>query len=336
VIARFTVQPEALALSHLDTAQRLSHTDFVIRFWRDHGILVVPLPFADAVGRLPQNQRKRWREAVAFAVKRRRFFGPLPSLVRQVQLSLVSPEWFSEKGLQDLAVTEDEELMCEACRMDCLNLSAVAKALWETRAGELPERTTCDEIWDRCFTRPVQHAETITIMDRYAGRDLLRCKSERRSGFHSFLDRLPRKKTSCNLRLYTGFDNDGTAYETDSVVVAAIKTAVEHLLPIGYRFTLYLAQDGAFRDKFHYRYMRFDQSWSLKTDAGLSILEGPDLWRRATYNFDPVSDEHLQAENRFTAEFSVKALEYAIPQTRAEGEPTHPIPRGAGGPDVRQ
>jgi hypothetical protein len=115
------------------------------------------------------------------------------------------------------------------------------------------------------------------------------------------------------LKLYTGFDNDGTKYETESAVVAAIKAAVEHLLPTGYTFTLYLAEDCAFRDRFHYRYLRFDQSWSLKTDAGLAILEGPDLWRRATYNFDPVSDEHLQAENRFTAEFSTKALEYHHP-----------------------
>jgi hypothetical protein len=134
------------------------------------------------------------------------------------------------------------------------------------------------------------------------------------------------------LRLYTGFNNNGSEYETDSVVVAAIKAAVEHLLPIGYSFTLYLAQDGAFRDRFHYRYLRFDQSWSLKTDAGLSVLEGPDLWRRATYNFDPVSDEHLQAESRFTAEFSIKALEYARAQVRAERAPTYPIRSGAGGP----
>ena len=317
MIARFTVQPEALALSHLDTAQRLSHTDLVIRFWREHGILVVPLSFADAVLALPQNQRKRWQEAVGFACKRRRFFGPLVSLVKQVHLSLVSPDWFIGKGLQDLATVKDEELGCEACRIDCLNLSAVAKELWEMRAGELPEHTPCGDIWNRCFSRPVQHAGTITIMDRYAGRDLLTCKSERRSGFHSLLDRLPQKKGACHLRLYTGFDNDGTNYETDSAVVAAIKAAVEHLLPTGYTFTLYLAEDSAFRDRFHYRYLRFDQSWSLKTDAGLALLEGPDLWRRSTYNFDPVSDEHLQAENRFTVEFSTKALEYGHPQACA-------------------
>jgi hypothetical protein len=313
VIARFTVQPEALALSHLDTAQRFSHPDLVIRFWREHGILIFPHPFADAVRSLPQNQRKRWQEAIGFAVKRRRIFGPLASLVNQVQLSLVSPEWFFGKGLQDLATIEDEELRCEVCRIDCLNLSAVAKELWETRAGELTERTTCDDIWNRCFSRPVRHAQTITIMDRYAGRDLLTCKSERRSGFHSLLDRLPQKKYPCHLRLYTGFDNDGTNYDADSAVLAAIKAAVEHLLPAGYTFTLYLAEDSAFRDRFHYRYLRFDQSWSLKTDAGLAILEGPDLWRRATYNFDPVSDEHMQAENRFTAEFSTKALEHCNP-----------------------
>jgi len=112
------------------------------------------------------------------------------------------------------------------------------------------------------------------------------------------------------LSLYTGFDNGGTQYETESAVVDAVKAAVEYLLPIRYGFTLYLAEDGAFRDRFHYRYIRFDQSWSLKTDAGLSILEGPDLWRRATYSFDPVSDEHLLAEELFTAEFSTKTLEY--------------------------
>jgi hypothetical protein len=309
VIARFTVQPEALALSHLDTAQRLSHTDLVIRFWREHGILVVPHSFADALRSLPQNQRKRWQEAVGFACKRRRFFGPLVSLVKQVHLSLVSPDWFIGKGLQDLATVKDEELGCEACRIDCLNLSAVAKELWEMRAGELPEHTPCGDIWNRCFSRPVQHAATITIMDRYAGRDLLTCKSERRNGFLSLLDRLPRKTEGRHLKLYTGFNNEKGAYETESAVISAVKAAVDYSLPTGYAFTLYLAEDRAFGARYHYRYFRFDQSWSLKTDAGLAILEGPDLWRRATYNFDPVLDEHLEAENRFTAEFSTKALE---------------------------
>lgn len=317
MIARFTVQPEALALSHLDTAQRLSHTDLVIRFWREHGILVVPHPFADAVRSLPQNQRKRWQEAVGFASKRRRFFGPLATLVNQVQLSLVSPDWFAGKGLPELATVRDEELGCEACRIDCLSLSAVAKELWESRAAELPERTCCDDIWNRCFSRPVQHAGTITIMDRYAGRDLLTCKSERRSGFLSLLDRLPRKTQECHLKLYTGFNNDGGEYETESAVISAVQAAVGHSLPIGYTFTLYLAEDSAFGAKYHYRYLRFDQSWSLKTDAGLALLEGPDLWRRATYNFEPVSDEHLQAENRFTTEFSREAWKYCQPEACA-------------------
>jgi hypothetical protein len=314
VIARFTVQPEGLALSHLDTAQRLSHTDLVIRFWREHGILVFPHSFLDAVRSLPQNQRKRWQEAVVFASYSRRIFGPAASLVKQVRLSLVSPEWFIGKGLQDLASVEDEELGCEACRIDCLNLSAVAKELWERRAGELPEQTSCDDIWSRCFSRPVQHAATITIMDRYAGRDLLTCKSERRSGLLGLLDRLPRKTQECHLKLYTGFNNEGGAYETESAVTSAVKAAVDYSLPTGYAFTLYLCEDRAFAARYHYRYFRFDQSWSLKTDAGLAILEGPDLWRRATYNFDPVSDEHLQAENRFTAEFSTKALQRRNPK----------------------
>jgi hypothetical protein len=322
VIARFTVQPDALALAHLDTVQRISHTDSVIRFWYDHGILVVAQSFSSALHSLPQNQKKRWQEAVKLAVKQRRFFGPLPSLVRQVQLSLVSPEWFLERSLRDLATTRDEDLNCEACRIDCLNLSEVARGLWASRTGELAERTTCGEIWERCFRSPVEHAETITIMDRYAGRDLLTCKSERRSGLHSFLDRLPQKTRPCHLKLYTGFNNEGSDYETESTVVAAIRTAVEHLLPIGYNFTLHLAEDCAFRDRFHYRYVRFDQSWSLKTDAGLSVLEGPNLWRRATYTFEPVSDEHLQAESRFTAESSIKVLESAGARVVAERDPT--------------
>jgi len=313
VIARFTVQPEALALSHLDTALRLSNTDLVIRFWREHGVLVVTDSFAPAICSLPQSQRKRWKEAVAFGLKRRQFFGPLPSLVRQVQLSLVSPDWFIAKGIEDTGTAADEELGCEACRIDCLSLSEVVKGVWGKRAGEVPEHTSCDDIWNQCFSNAVQHAGTITIMDRYAGRGILGCRSERRSGFHSLLDRLPKKKYPCHLRLYTGFDSEGRENELDSAVVTAVQAAVEHLLPAGYTFTLYLAEDTAFRDKFHYRYLRFDQSWSLRTDAGLTILEGPDLWRRAAYNFDPISDEHLQAENRFTTEFSRLAYEYRQP-----------------------
>jgi hypothetical protein len=293
----------------MDPALRLSQTDEVIRFWREHGVLIVPHPFAEAVGSLPQNQRKRWQAAVAFAFNRRQLFGPLASLVKQVQLSLVCPDWFVGKGLKDIASVEDEELGCEACRIDCLNLSEVVKGLWESRAGEFPERTPCDEIWTSCFSRLIQHAGTITVMDRYAGRDLLTCKGERRSGFLGLLDRLPQKSHERHLKLYTGVGKEGNGYGTESDVIAAVKAAVDHLLPIGYTFTLYLAEDCNFGARYHYRYFRFDQSWSLKTDAGLAILEGPDLWRRATYSFESVSDEHLQAETRFTSEFSTKALE---------------------------
>ncbi len=317
MIARFTVQPEALALLHIDPAMRLSQTDLVIRFWREHGILVVPQPFAAAVGCLPQNQRKRWQEAVAFAVNRRQFVGPLASLVKQVQLSLVSTDWFIGKGLKDIVAVKDEELGCEACRIDCLNLSEVVKGLWETRAGEFPERTSCDKIWDICFSRLVQHADTMTIMDRYAGRDLLTCKAERRSGLLSLLDRLPKKNRETQLRLYTGFAKEGSEYGTQSDVRLAIETAIGHLLPAGYTLTLYLAEDSVFAARYHYRYFRFDQSWNLKTDAGLAILEGPDLWRRATYNFESVSEQHLQAEVAFSTEFSAKALEYRSPKVCA-------------------
>jgi hypothetical protein len=295
----------------MDAAMRLSQTDLVIRFWREHGVLVVPHHFIDAVRSLPQNQRKKWQEAVAFAAKRRQFFGPLASLVKQVQLSLVGPEWFIGKGLKDTASVDDEELGCEACRIDCLSLSEVVKGLWELRAGEFPERTSSDAIWAGCFSRLVQHAGTLTIMDRYAGRDLLTCKAGRRSGLLSLLDRLPPRSHERHLKLYTGFGKEGDGYGTASDVIAAVKAAVEHLLPKGYSFTLYVAEDWNFGARFHYRYFRFDQSWSLKTDAGLGILEGPDLWRRATYNLESISDEHLQAETRFTSEFSTKALEFS-------------------------
>ena len=309
MIARFTVQPEALALAHLDLPLRLAQTDEVLRFWRDHGVLVVPPPFAEAVRSLPQNQRKRWYAALASALKRRQLFGPLANLAKQVQLSFVSPDWFIIKDLGDIASIEDCQLGCEACRIDCLGQSDVVQQLWKTRAGEFSERTPCDDIWDRCFSRPVNHAANIAIMDRYAGQDLLKHKPERQSGFHSLLKRLPQKSNECHLKLYTGFAEGGNEYGTKSDVIAAVEAAVGYLLPTGYTFTLYLAEDCIFGAQFHYRYFRFDQSWCLKTDAGLAILEGPDLWRRSTYNFETVSDEHLQAENRFTSEFVTMALE---------------------------
>jgi hypothetical protein len=271
--------------------------------------MVVPRPFVEAVGTLPQNQRKRWQAALASALKRRQLFGPLANLVKQVQLSLVGSDWFVLRDLGDIASFNDEELCCEACRIDCLGESDVVKGLWEVRAGEFSERTPRESIWNRCFSRLVDHAATITIMDRYAGQDLLNCKSGRRSGFHSLLESLPQKSNGCHLKLYTGFAEEGNRYGTKSDVIAAVEAAVNYLLPNGYTFTLYLAEDGIFGTQYHFRYFRFDQSWCLKTDAGLAILEGPDLWRRSTYNLESVSDEHLQAENRFTSEFSAKALE---------------------------
>ena len=315
MILPFVVEPSAMEeLPGRDEAERALHR-VLLSTWKELGVVVVETDnvrgtdLFRAIDRLHQSVRKYWKELL---VSRRRFrkarrdwpgfrdapLEDLRALDGDALLAIVSADTAKEAGVSGEQTGTLEGTDLELARFPLLPDARSIAKIRRLRQQDIPAGTTVREAWERWFLPHAELAQSVVVVDRYAGRQLVTRDNlhrlKRESGlarFLGFLERVPSIR-SVKLIVAEGAGTDGVAREH---VQAALQQLVGHTTwaALG-TFEAYVVDDDRFKGAYHDRYVRFD-SVRIQVGPGLEIFGGERLSRPAQYSVGPGSKEARKA-----------------------------------------
>ncbi len=284
--ARIALEPEAIAFNGTSEADCKASHDRFFEVWERFGVLVVPEDkdsLNRAIERLPQSYRKKWKNALKSS-RFRVIEKDLPDFSGiNVEADLLA---FSEKA--DLVSLEDargvcvcisdenyskvyEEAELEVCRFAFLDRSHAVtsrKDAWDTLIYKGERR---EDIWKNKFSGLCRYAKRISLIDRYAGKNLIKSFGKGEvSGVEIFLRRLSSINECIDSKTINLFVSDE---ETEkNALVRTMSKVLEGSRRNVRSFHVHICPDKIFGAAAHDRFVRFDNLITA-LGKGLSVFE---------------------------------------------------------------
>jgi hypothetical protein len=149
-----------------------------------------------------------------------------------------------------------------------------------------------EQIWSEFLAPLVQFAHSIVVVDRFAATSHFN-RRDGRSGLSRFL-----RGVSAVGHRYVRVFSALQSGEDPGQYATAIETMLATDGYGGFDMELFMLPDEQFRRIFHFRFLRFDALFQLRTDAGLEVLEGGTLNRPANIQFQHIEPDLPKLEQR--------------------------------------
>lgn len=315
MIVRFAIDTDALGMDDTSAPVRRACHERVIKLWTDLGVLVYAggsklrdSDLVTAIRELPQDVRKRWQAALK---SNRATPGP-PSwqglaLVEETadldglqQLLQVAYLHEVRGGLLGIADGDAAKMVgaIEIVRFDCADQSETFRKAADLCQSHIAEGEAVSDVWRTRFQALAQHTRNITVVDRYAVKQVAdRVWATGPACGHSGLRRLLTELDGVHVgsRGVTCF----SAWDGDRDHIRRCVGDVAGLMRRGglRELRLFMATDRDFGAIAHDRFIRFDNS-VCEVGTGLDVLDGQSVRRTSTFTMKRAGSASREIEKR--------------------------------------
>ena len=337
MLLQFSIEPEAFKdFVDRETAEwRVSISNFM-KFWRSHGVFVLPVDFDPAASGLSGQRLNDFRSLV---------LNDSPQQYRRRKIGKhESPDWANVQswadlrqyiGQFDLAFLErtraacldlDEESVCahyksnppipiEVGRWNLANDTCEVKSISDLAKAPVRPDETPEQIWGERFQKYAMHSNTVVAVDLYAARE------RNQESLIAFITSLITKGRQPNkgiqsVKIFSTYDNQhhSNYNPADSFleIKSRLRDEAEHLptRPVGVNLHIdvYLLPDKPDLRE-HVRWLRFDDN-AIEIDRGLEVLKAQ--------RWEPVSFQLKEGEDDYKRKKEIRMEKYC--ETRSTGD----------------
>ena len=329
MLLQFSIEPEAFKdFVDRETAEwRVAISDFM-KFWRSHGIFVLPSDFDPAVSGL-SGQRLSDFKAL--------FLNDSPQKYRRRKISTQeSPDWGNVQswadlrqyiGQIDLALLErtraecldlDDQSVCahykgdpaipiEVGRWHLVNDTCEVRSLADLATASVGPNETPQEVWEKRFRKYARHSKTVVAVDSYAARER---NHESLTTFLTGLigDGWQSDNGFQHVKIFSTYDNprrpNHNPNDSFLEITRRLENEAERLpsppLGVKLQINVYLLPDEPDLRE-HVRWLRFDAN-IIEIDIGLEIL-GINRTRPVSFQLKDVEDDYKREWERKTEKY---------------------------------
>ena len=315
-LVSFCVEPAAIDLSRVDTSLALTLHIAFLGFWRDVGHLThdgddfSSSSLGRAVEALPQSIRTRWQ--VMLRSRLRMGTGQQVACIESAESTLALEPL---RGLVNLALMEEARaayvglpdgdastllpsIGIEIARYDSFLMAQTVSSALRLRQTNILSGERLGKVWTDRLEPYARRSRHITIVDAYCG---ARQSQRRYGGLHGFFQRIDGLGgPGSSLTVICAVGTELRCNESDC------KLAVENAWRTnsgrgGIRaLELRMIPDYEFREYFHERYIRFDNT-VIELGSGLQLFEESLVERTTTFAIKDVIDAGArEVEKRLT------------------------------------
>lgn len=295
--------------------------EVILHTWSTAGILIgqqndlLSTNFWQIVNRMPDSIRKKYQDAhrqkrlryrkvesVESAFPRINHVNDLQTVVSKAEVVALEEDTF-----ELLALEQNHQLSAkifnqalEIVPVLSLREAEAYRDAIAARGNDIPSGTPTAQVWRNWFRPIAEFGSHISIVDRYAGRNLLNAinnGTDSHNGLASFLRHLNDATTKSNVKIYTAIEIKSQYYEINQnlQILARQRGGIRFL-------ELIVADDGDFARLSHDRYFRFDDI-RLSVGTGVEVFNGEQVFRNSQYSMQIVDASHQchQTESRLLA-----------------------------------
>lgn len=305
MLVTFAIDEEALKITKGNELILVPAHERLLYLWARLGVLMLDSNVKNAVQGLPQSLRKAWKTALS---------------VNRVESIPVNWKGFSEvsSGVDlvilnervDLACLEDRKADCvgvpsakvscqpeglvfEVCRFACADQSNAFKGARYLADEGILKGTLIEEIWDKRFSKLARLCKHVTVVDRYAVKEMCEGTGIDQSGLENFLCFLGRQSYQYSTRIYAAKCSDMTETAIRGSVARLFESINRNIFR---QLTICLVEERTFKARIHDRWIRFDNT-VCEIGIGVSLFKGNVARSASTFTAKPRTGFNRACEN---------------------------------------